>query len=52
MRKFFVYFLILGVLATTALLTRAQLPDYITTGSLEKGHFVARASLSRRLSGG
>ena len=46
MRKFFVYFLILGVLATTALLTRAQLPDYITTGSLEKGHFVARASLS------
>lgn len=46
MRKFFVYFLILGVLATTALLTRAQLPDYITTGSLEEGHFAAKASLS------
>ncbi len=42
MRKFFVYFLILGVLATTALLTWAQqqqqLPHIVTTGYSEDGY--------------
>jgi hypothetical protein len=46
MRKFFVYFLLLGVLATTAQLTWAQLPEYVTTDYSEDGYFAARAALS------
>ena len=46
MRKFFVYFLILGVLTTTALLTLADLPDYITSGYSEDEYFTQLALLS------
>ena len=49
MRKFFVYFLILGVLATTALLTRAQqqqLPHITKTNFSENDFFLKKAMLA------
>ncbi len=46
MRKFFVSFLILGVLIITAQLIWAQLPKVVTTGYSEDGYFARKALLA------
>lgn len=46
MRKFFVYFLILGVLIITAQLIWAQLPKVVTTDYSEDGYFAEKALLA------